>query len=104
MTTVLSLPSVIVFVAVDFPARVIKLAVEPRSLARRNDAVRLGLGLVSINLRFPSFDPCGFAWCERPVFQSIGDAVLLILLAAVNAGRSPTVVTDFAARVIKLAV
>src|SRR5262249_21739991 len=55
------------------------------------------------NLRFVSFDLRGFAARKRSVFQPVGDAVLLILLAAVNAGRTPTVATDFAAPVLKLA-
>src|SRR5262245_36826651 len=104
MTTVLSLPPVVVFVAMDFAARVIKLAVEPRFLTSSNDAVGLGLGLVSLNLRFVPFDLRGFAARKRSIFQPVGDAVLLALLAAVNARRILAVATDFAARVVKLAV
>jgi hypothetical protein len=83
---------------------VIKLAVEPRFLSSGDDAVGLGLGLVSLNLRFASFDPCGFAARNRSVFQPVGDAVLLVLLASVNAWRILAVAMDFAARVVKLAV
>src|SRR6266540_559222 len=72
-------------VATDFAARVVKLAVEPRALTRCDDAVGLGLGLVSLNLRFVPFDLCGFAARNRSVFQPVGDAVLLVLLASVNA-------------------
>jgi len=101
---VLSLPSVVVFVARYFPARVIKLAVEPRFLTGSDDAVGLGPGFVPLNLRFVSFDLRGLAARERAVFQSVGDAVLLILLAAVNSGRILAVAMDFPARAIKLAV
>src|SRR5262245_19127239 len=104
MTTVLLLPPVVVFVATDFAARVVKLAVELRLFSSGDDAVGLGLGLVSLNLRFIPFDLCGFAASKRTVFQPVGDAVLLVLLASVNARRIPAVATDFAARVVKLAV
>src|SRR5215470_13527919 len=104
MTAGLSLPPVVVFVATDFAARVIKLAVELRLLLSRDDAVGLGLGLVSPNLRFVPFDLCGLAARNRSVFQPVGDAVLLALLASVNARRIPAVAMDFAARVVKLAV
>src|SRR6266545_4552063 len=96
----LSLPPVVVFVATDFAARVVKLAVEPRFLSSCDDAVGLGLGLVSLNLRFVPFYLCGFAARKRSVFQPVGDAVLLVLLASVNAWRIPAVATDFAARVV----
>src|SRR5215468_3580235 len=104
LTTVLLLPPVVVFVAMDFAARVIKLAVELRFLTSGDDAVGLGLGLVSLNLLFVPFDLCGFAARNRSVFQPVGDAVLLVLLAAVSAWRIPAVAMDFAARVVKLAV
>src|SRR5262249_15254801 len=104
MTTVLLLPPVVMFVATDFAARVVKLAVELRFLTSGDDAVGLGLGLVPLNLLFVPFDLFGFAARKRSVFQPVGDAVLLVLLAAVNAWRPPAVVTDFAARVIKLAI
>jgi hypothetical protein len=100
----LSLPPVVVFVATDFAARVVKLSVELRFLSGGDDAVGLGLGLVSLNLRFVPFDLCGFAARNRSVFQPFGDAVLLVLLASVSARRIPAVATDFAARVVKLAV
>src|SRR5262245_65931641 len=96
MTTVLLLPPVVVFVATDFAARVIKLAVELRFLSSGDDAVGLGLGLVSLNLRFIPFDLCGFAASKRTVFQPVGDAVLLVMLAAVNAWSFSSVVSDFA--------
>src|SRR5262249_13904296 len=102
--TVLSLPPVVVFVATDFAASVVKLAVELRFLTSGDDAVGLGLRLVSLNLRFVPFDLCGFAARKRSVFQPVGDAVLLVLLAAVNAWRVLAVVLDFPARVVKLAV
>src|SRR5215813_10025526 len=104
MTTVLLLPPVVVFVATDFAARVVKLAVELRFLTSGDDAVGLRLGLVSPNLRFVPFDLCGFAARKRSVFQPAGDAALLVLLASVNARRIPAVAMDFAARVVKLAV
>src|SRR5262245_32713941 len=104
MTTVLLLPPVVVFIATDFAARVVELAVGLRFLTRGDDAVGLGLGLVSLNLLFVPFDLRGFAARNRSVFQPVGDAVLLVLLAAVNARRIPAVAMDFAARVVKLAV
>src|SRR5262245_5678205 len=88
----------------DFAARVIKFTVEPRFLTSGDDAVGLGLGLVSLNLRFVPFYLRCFAARKRSVFQPVGDAFLLILLAAVNARRILTVAMDFAARVVKLAV
>src|SRR5262249_59346639 len=96
MTTVLLLPPVVVFIATDFAARVVKLAVELRFLSSGDDAVGLGLGLVSLNLRFVPFDLCGFAARKRSVFQPAGDAVLLVLLASVNAPRISSVAIGFA--------
>src|SRR5262245_66048840 len=86
----------------DFAARVVKLAVELRFLTSGDDAVGLGLGLVSLNLLFVPFDLCGFAARNRSVFQPVGDAFLLVLLAAVNARRISVRVLDFAARVVRL--
>src|SRR5262245_65962128 len=94
MAAVLSLPPVVVFVATDFAASVIKLAVELRFLFSGDDAVGLGLGLVSINLRFVPFDLCSFAARNRSVFQPVGDAFLLVLFTSVNASRIRLVVTD----------
>src|SRR5215471_7859563 len=104
VTTILSLPFVVMLVAMDFAAGVIKLAVELGALTRRNGAVGFGLGLVPLDLRLIFFDLRGLAGCERSVFQSVGDAILLILLAAVDAGRVVAVATDFAARLVKFAV
>src|SRR5215813_9026818 len=69
----------------DLAVRVIELAVEPQAFTPCDDAIGFGRGFVSPNLRFVSFNPRGFATGNRTVFQTIGDAVLLILLALINA-------------------
>ena len=47
-------------IMMNFSAGVIQLPVEPRALAPGDDAVRLGRGLIPLNLRFLSFNPRGF--------------------------------------------
>ena len=91
-------------VAMNLTTRVIEFAVEPHILTRRNDAIGLGRGFIPLNLRFLPFKLCGFAAGQRSVFQSIGDAVLLILLAAINVGRVDAGAMDLATRVIEFAV
>src|SRR5215475_1365528 len=102
--TILLLPVSIMLGAMNLTTRVIEFAVEPRILTRRNDAIGLGRGFIPLNLRFVSFNPCGFAAGQRSVFQSIGDAVLLILLAAIDVGRVIAGAMDLATRVIEFAI
>src|SRR5262249_32360684 len=90
--------------AMNLTTRVIEFAVEPRILTRRNDAIGLGRGFIPLNLRFLPFKLCGFAAGQRSVFQSTGDAVLLVLLAAIDVWRVTTIAMDFATRVIEFAV
>src|SRR5262249_8512712 len=93
-------PRSVVAVAFDFAARLILFSIVVVALTRRDDAVGLGLGLVLLNLGFLAFDFRRLAAGERPVFQPVGDAVLLVLLAAVDPRSIVAVAFDFAARLI----
>src|SRR5262249_2921338 len=90
--------------AMNLTTRVIEFAVEPRVLARRNDAIGLGPGFIPLNLRFLPFNRCGFGAGQRSFFQFVGDAVVLTLLAAIVVGRVIAGAMDLATRVIEFAV
>src|SRR5215471_2640827 len=96
--------SVVVLVAPNFPVGVVEFTVELGLFTPRDDAVGLGARFVPSNLRLVSFDARSLARRQRPVLDSVGDSILLALLAGVNSRRIAAVMPDFPVGVIEFAV
>src|SRR5215475_13462860 len=96
--------SAVVLVAPNFPVSVVELTVELGLFAPGDDAVGLGPRLIPSNLRLISFDTRSLTRRQRPVLDSVGDAVLLALLASVNTRRIAAVMPDFPVGVIEFTV
>src|SRR5215468_8029251 len=91
-------------VAPNFPVGVVELTVELGLFTPGDDAVCLGARLVPSNLRFVSFDMRSLTRRQRPVLDSVGDAILLALLAGVNTRRIAAVMSDFPVGVIEFTI